>query len=357
MGPGSLSGWRRFRTPEPRPNEVRIKVRAAGMCHTDLHFESGVLDLRVAPLTMGHEIAGVVDRVGEGVDPAREGERVVVYYYSGCGSCEWCSRGLENLCDDLEAEYGFVSDGGYAEYMVVPARNAVFLPEGIGFEEAAPIGCGVTTALHACSVADLKAGEVAVVYGVGTVGYGLIQVARLRGAEVIGVGRTAEKLRRASDLGADVIDATAVVDVAASVRERDRGTGDRRRLRARWHRRTMTPAMGMLAKRGRLVFIGYSEDTFSVQPIERVINETVVTASVGNTLNELREAIRLVEQGRVRTFVDRTLPLEKWEEGLGRLREGRATGRIVLEPSPRSDGFGHLWRARIRFVGGSDPFA
>jgi len=108
------------------------------MCHTELHFESGLLKLGVAPITMGHEMAGVIDQVGEGVDPSRLGQRVLVYYYAGCGECEWCRRGEENLCGSLKAEYGFF-------------------------------------------------GDVAVVYGVGTVGYGLIQVARLRGARVIAV--------------------------------------------------------------------------------------------------------------------------------------------------------------------------
>lgn len=331
-GPGQPFRLEMVPDPEPGPNEVRVEIRAAGMCHTELHFESGVLDLGVAPVTMGHEIAGVVDRIGEGVDPAREGERVVVYYYSGCGRCEWCAQGRENLCDDLEAEYGFFSDGGYAEYITVPARNAVPLPDGIGFEGAAPIGCGVTTALHACSVAGLLVGEVAVVYGVGTVGYGLIQVAKLRGAEVIGVGRTPEKLRRAGDLGADVIDAGAEDDVATAVRERTGGRGADVVFELVGTQDTMTLAMGMLAKRGRLVFIGYSEDTFSVHPIQLMINEAVVTASVGNTLDELKEAIQLVEEGKVRTFVDRTLPLEEWEEAFSQLREGRAVGRIVLEP-------------------------
>ena len=182
--------------PEPRagPGEVRVSIRAAGMCHTELHFESGLLNLGVAPITMGHEMAGVIDQVGEGVNPSRLGQRVLVYYYAGCGECEWCRRGEENLCGSLKAEYGFFNDGAYAEFIAVPARNAVPLPDSISFEAAAPIGCGVSTAIHASTVAGLGAGDVAVVYGVGTVGYGLIQVARLRGARVIAVGRTPELL-------------------------------------------------------------------------------------------------------------------------------------------------------------------
>ncbi len=187
--------------PEPGPGEVRVRVRAAGMCHTELHFVSGLLDLGVAPLTLGHEIVGVVEAAGPGVDAPRAGERVIVYYYAGCGRCEWCRRGDEHLCDRLRAEYGFLSDGGYAEHVVVPARNAVPLPDAVDDVAAAPIGCGVTTAIHAGRLAGLRAGETILVYGVGAVGFGLIQFGRLAGATVIGVGRSAAKLARARELG------------------------------------------------------------------------------------------------------------------------------------------------------------
>ena len=332
-GPGQPFQLENVPVPEPGAGEVRVRIRAAGMCHTELHFESGLLNLGVAPLTMGHEIAGVIDHVGQGVDVSRIGQRVLVYYYAGCGECEWCASGQENLCGRLRAEYGFFNDGGYAEYIVVPARNAVALPDNIALEEAAPIGCSVTTAVHACSLARLADGDVAVVYGVGAVGFGLIQVAALRGARVIGIGRTRAKLEQALAFGAsDVIDATAVADVAIGVRDLTGGRGADTVFELVATRDSMPHATAMLAKRGRLVFIGYSEDSYTVHPIQLVINEAEAIGSVGNTMTELREAIELVAAGRVRTLVDRTIPLAQWEEGLGALRDGRLVGRVVLEP-------------------------
>jgi propanol-preferring alcohol dehydrogenase len=320
-------------TPEPGPGEVRVRIRAAGMCHTELHFESGLLNLGVAPLTMGHEIAGEIDRVGRGVDGGRVGQRVLVYYYSGCGECEWCRTGQENLCGSLRAEYGFFNDGGYAEYIVVPERNAVALPDGVSLEDAAPIGCGVTTAVHACSLASVGKGDVVVVYGVGAVGFGLIQVARLREARVIGVGRSTTKLELARELGAgDVVNAREEPDVGSAVRRLTGGRGADVVFELVATRDTMAHATAMLAKRGRLVFVGYSEDDYHVHPIQLVINEAAVSGSVGNTMEELREAIALVADGRVRTLVDRTIPLSHWEDGLTALREGRLLGRVVLEP-------------------------
>ena len=319
--------------PEPGAGEVRVRIRAAGMCHTELHFESGLLNLGVAPLTMGHEIAGVIDRVGRGVAASRVGRRVLVYYYAGCGECEWCAAGQENLCNQLRAEYGFFNDGGYAEYIVVPDRNAIELPDQVSLEEAAPIGCSVTTAVHGCSLAAVAAGDVVVVYGVGAVGFGLVQVAASQGARVIGIGRTRAKLEQALAFGArDVIDADAVPDVGTAVRDLTGGRGADVVFELVATQETMPHATAMLAKRGRLVFVGYSEDGYHVHPIQLVIGEAAVMGSVGNTLAELHQAIDLVAAGTVRTLVDRTIPLARWEEGLAALREGRLLGRVVLEP-------------------------
>jgi propanol-preferring alcohol dehydrogenase len=319
--------------PEPGMGEVRVRIEAAGMCHTDLHFESGLLNLGVSPLTMGHEIAGVIDRVGTDVPASRVGERVLVYYYAGCGACEWCGRGDENLCVDLQAEYGFFHDGGYAEYIAVPARNAVCLPDEVTFEEAAPIGCGVATAIHACNLAAVGENDVVVVYGVGAVGYGLVQVARLRGARVVGIGRTPRKLALAQELGAHhTINAIETDDVAAAVRAWTGGRGADIVFEQVATAESTGAATQMLAKRGKLVFIGYSEDRFYVHPIDLVIGEAIVMGSVGNTLAELEQAVRLVAEGKVRTLVDRRLPLDRWSEGLDALRSGEVAGRVVLQP-------------------------
>ena len=330
--------------PEPGAGEVRVRIEAAGVCHTELHFESGLLDLGVAPVTMGHEIAGTVEAVGEGVTDRQVGDRVIVYYYAGCGECEWCRRGDENLCDQLKAEYGFFNDGGYAESIVVPARNAVQLPDHVSFEAAAPVGCGVTTAIHGCNLAEVGEGDVVVAYGVGAVGYGIIQVAKLRGATVIGVGRTPAKLDRALALGADhVVDATeygtggdgsgaAGETVAERVKALTGGRGADVVFELVGTAETMPQAVGMLAKRGTLVFVGYSFDSLETHPIGLVIGEVSIMGSVGNTLEELEEAVRLLGEGKVKTLVDRELPLERFDEGLDAVREGEVVGRVVLKP-------------------------
>ena len=318
--------------PEPGPGEVLVRMTAAGICRTDLHFASGLLDLGVAPLTLGHEWVGTIERTGEGVPAARKGERVVVYYYAGCGTCGRCLAGDENLCDALRAEYGFVSDGGFAEVARVPARNAVPLPAHVGDVEAAPIGCAVTTAVHAAALAGVGLGDWVVVLGAGAVGFGLVQVARLRGARVIAVGRTPAKLEKARELGAEHTVRAGAEDVAKRVRELTGGRGADVVFELVATRDTMAASLAALAKRGRLVFVGYSEDALQVHPIQLVVGEQVVTASVGCTLAELRSAVDLVAAGRVRTVVDRTLPLDRFQEGVDALRSGALVGRAVLTP-------------------------
>lgn len=318
--------------PPLPPGHVLVRVTAAGICHTELHFLSGLLNLGVSPLTLGHEVVGVVEAVGAGVSEFKAGQRVIVYYYVGCGRCSYCRRGEENLCSALRAEYGFISDGGFAEFLSIPARNAVPLPDQISDEAAAPIGCGVTTAIHASNLAQLRRGETAVVYGVGTVGYGLIQLARLSGARVIAVGRSDEKLQLARKLGANETVNAGAEEVGNRIREITGGEGADVVFELVATYETMTQSVRALAKRGRLVFIGYSEDSLTIHPIQLVINEAVVTGSVGNTLDELYQAVQLVGEGQIQTVVDRALPLEDFQKGIDALGRGELIGRAVLKP-------------------------
>ncbi len=318
---------------EPQADEVLVRVTAAGMCHTELHFKKGLLNLGIAPLTMGHEVVGRIAEVGAGVSPTRIGERVLVYYYVGCGTCRHCRVGDEQLCPQLRAEYGFISDGGYAEYVTVPARNAVPLPDTITDVDAAPIGCGVTTAVHALKLAQPQVGEWVVVYGVGGVGFGLIQLARAKGARVIAVGRSGAKLDKACELGAETTVNGGQEAVAERIRQITGGAGADVIFECVGTAETMEQASQGLGRRGRLVFIGYSSDSFTVHPIQLVVFEQQVLGSVGATLNDLYEAVDLVARGVVRTVVDRTLRLEQFEDGLNALERGELVGRAVLVPS------------------------
>ncbi len=333
FGPQKEFRLERIDQPEPQKGEVLVRIKASAMCHTELHFKSGLLNLGVAPMTLGHEIVGVIEQVGENVAEGRIGERVIVYYYVGCGQCSYCRAGDEQLCPSLRAEYGFISDGGYAEYIAVPARNAVKLPDSISDEEAAPIGCGVTTAVHAAKIAELQFGEWAVIYGVGGVGLGLVQLARAKGARVIAVSRTKAKLDKAQSLGAEfLVNATEDKPASQRIRQITGGAGADVVFECVGNGQTMKEASAALGRRGRLVFIGYSQDSFTVHPIQLVVFEQKVVGSVGATLNDLHEAVDLVSRRVIHTVVDRTLPLQKFQEGLDALERGEIIGKVVLVP-------------------------
>lgn len=318
--------------PTPEPGQVVVQVKAAGLCHTDLHFLSGLLDLGVRPVTLGHEVVGRVAQVGAGVTEIEAGERVIVYYYVGCGRCRHCLTGDENLCGALRAEYGFVSDGGFAGALQVPARNCIPLPDHLSDEAAAPIGCSVTTGIHAMHLARVEPGNVVLVYGIGGVGLGIVQLASRAGADVIAVSRTQAKLEKAKSLGAaHAIDATAG-SIAERVRDITAGHGADVVMELVATNATMEESTKAIAKRGRLVFIGYSEDSYTVHPIQLVITEASVMGSVGNTLAELKQAVDLVSRGIVTTVVDHTLPLEEFQKGIDALKRGEPVGRVVLLP-------------------------
>ncbi|CAE8586685.1 unnamed protein product [Polarella glacialis] len=327
----------------PKPvagaGEVLVEVKAAALCHTELHFADGTLNLGVKPITMGHEAAGVIVAVGEGVPAERVGERVIVYYYVGCGDCRWCAAGEEALCDKLQAEFGFISDGGLAQFLKAPARNAVPLPDKLSFEAAAPIGCGVTTAVHAVRLAGVTPGDWAAVYGVNGVGFGLVQLLKHRGAKVIAITRSEARRANAKELGAEVvIDATDATTVAAAVRAATGGAGCDIIFECVGRRETMDACVGWagaLGKRGRLVMVGYTAGDaheFRYHPIPMVVYEQRVLGSVGASLGDLKEAVELVASGAVSTVVDSVIPLADFQQGLDKIKACDCLGKVVCLP-------------------------
>ncbi len=329
-GPGKPLSLERVPVPSGKPGEALVRVKAAGVCYTDTHFLSGVLDLGIHPLTLGHEIAGEVAEVPAGNTEFHVGDRVLAYYYVTCGRCHWCRTDRANLCPQVIAEYGFTADGGYAEYVRIPAANLVKLPSALDLAEAATLGCSVTTAIHAArTIANLRMGETAVVYGVGGVGFGLIQYCKVAGARVLAVSRSHAKREKAMQLGADAaLDGNK--DVAEAVRGMTGGEGADVVFELVGSKATMPQAVNALRRRGRLIFIGYSNDLFAANPLQLVIGELSVKASVGNTFDELLEAVGLAATGKIKAVVDRRITLEQLPDTLEALRRGDVVGRAVV---------------------------
>ncbi|AQS83787.1 MAG: alcohol dehydrogenase catalytic domain-containing protein [Acetobacter aceti] len=318
--------------PEPAAGEVRVRIAACGVCRTDLHIQDGLLDLGKRDFTVGHEMAGIVDVCGKGVDRAWEGRRVVVYYYVGCGVCRYCRVGDDHLCPHPKAQPGFSSDGGYAEYITVPLKNCVPLPEHVDLAEAATMGCAGSTAVHAGRMAAIRPGDWVVINGTGGVGLALLQYALQAGGRIIAIGRGGARSQIALELGAEqIIDVLETADTADRVRELT-GEGADVVFELLGTQAAMSSALNMLRRRGRMVMLGYTVDAFQAHPIDFIVREITLLGSVGSTLDDLHEAIELLARGVMRSPVAESLPLESFDAALMKTRRGGLGGRIVLVP-------------------------
>jgi len=316
--------------PEPGPDEVRVRVRAAGVCGTELHFTDGLYAPSRVPMTLGHEVAGTVDAVGSQAPGWAEGDRVAVYYYLFCGLCRWCLAGRQNLCVAPRGVLAFAADGGFAEHVVVPARCLVRLPDRVSFEQAAPLCCAGTTAIHSLNEAAVSPGEVVVVVGAGGVGLTAVQEARRRGARVVAVSRDASRRSAATAAGAE-----AAVDLAGlprAVEQLSQGQGADVVVELAGVTATLQAAMSVLGRRGRLLLVGYSADPLTVSPLSMVVAEQQILASVGNTYAELVTAVALAAAGQLAPPLAGTLPLTEVNQALDQLRAGTVAGRLVLHP-------------------------
>lgn len=333
-GPGDSLDLEAVPVPDLGPDDVLVRITHAGVCRTELHFLSGLLNLGIAPLTLGHEIVGEVASCGEGVSDYQPGDRVIVNYYATCGQCYWCRVGQQNLCEQVVAQLGFTADGGYAEFVKARGDTVINLPDQIDSVQACTLGCSATTALHAARrIAPVQLGDTVLIYGAGGVGYALIQVCKMSGARVLVVGRSEAKLRLAQELGADAVIHATQEHVAETVRRLTDNQGVDIVFEMVATRETMDHALQSLRKRGRLVFVGYSEDQLIANPLLLVIGEIQILASVGSTHQELIDAVALASSGKLRQVIDRVVPLTEVNTTLQALQRGEVAGRAVLQPS------------------------
>jgi D-arabinose 1-dehydrogenase-like Zn-dependent alcohol dehydrogenase len=205
---GSPLEMQELPVPEPGPRDVLVRVKAAGVCHSDAHYRTGVSPVKTPPITLGHEVAGVVETVGSQVTTVEPGQRVCLHYLVSCGDCEYCARGQEQFCTSGKM-IGKHQDGGYAEAILIPARSVFPLPDEIPFKQGAILMCSSSTSLHALKKARLTAGESVAVFGVGGLGISAVQIARAFGAlKIFAIDLKSSKLSLAEQYGAIPIDAS-----------------------------------------------------------------------------------------------------------------------------------------------------
>ena len=298
--------------PEPGPQEALVQVKAAGICHSDAHYRAGTSPVRTLPVTPGHEVAGVVEQVGLEVTAARPGDRVALHYLVTCGACRYCVAGHEQFCPAVSM-IGKHRDGGYAEYIALPARNAVPLPDAIPFEQGAILMCSSATSFHALRKSRLRPGETVAIFGLGGLGMSAVQLARAFGAfELYAVDLSPNKLALAQEYGAVPVDARAG-DPVAEIRRLTGGRGVDVALELIGLPLTMRQAVQSLAVLGRAVIAGITRQPFEIYPYGELLGkEAEVLGADDHLLAELPLLIEYARRGilDLSRVVTATVPLD-----------------------------------------------
>lgn len=320
---------------KPGPQEVMIRVKACGMCGTDLKIAAGKLPGTRVPVIMGHEPAGEVVEVGREVQTLKPGDRVLAHFYVTCGRCEFCRTNRESICRQLIGRIGFELDGGYADYLTLPETSFVKFPENVSYEEGAILGDAVGTAFHALrSRARLGPGETVLVMGAGGVGLHVVQVAKAFGAWVLAVDVNSRKLELAREHGADEVLAFTenYEREAKGLLEKEAG-GVHVVVETVGTPATVEANLRLLRPGGRLVIIGYLPGSrFGVDPLAALLDEIEMLGSRACTKTELETVVKLVSRGLVRPVITRRFELAEVNYAMEELRSDRILGRAVVIP-------------------------
>jgi propanol-preferring alcohol dehydrogenase len=325
--------------PEPEfgPGQIRVAIQAAGVCGTDLHAARGRLPVPELPVTMGHEGAGIIERLGEGVTEFAIGDRVLLLPSETCGTCSACQRGHLGLCPRAQI-FGMARDGTFAEKIVAPASCAMPLPDAVPFEHGAILADAVATAYHAISTrAAIKGGERVAVIGCGGVGYHAILIARMLGAkQIVAIDASEGALRRAELAGADVMLDARDDDARKAIRRAAGGDGPDVVIEYVGKKVTVELAMASVARGGRVIVGGVGMDSPELGPLVSFVGKEIgVLGSMGYTRSELERVVSLADSGKLDLSGSITgrYPLEQAAQALDDLASHRNDPvRLALIP-------------------------
>ncbi|MEM7490205.1 MAG: alcohol dehydrogenase AdhP [Pseudomonadota bacterium] len=315
--------------PEIGPGQVLMRVRASGVCHTDLHAAMGDWPVKPEPpFIPGHEGVGEVAAVGAGVTHLVEGDRIgAPWLHTACGRCAHCVGGWETLCPDQQMT-GYTVDGGYAEYVRCDADYVARLPDNLDFAPAAPVLCAGVTVYKGLKELERKAGDWVAISGIGGLGHMAVQYAKAMGLHVVAVDIADDKLKLAKDLGADLtfnaVDQDPVGELQAQM------DGVHGVLVTAVSNSAFAQAVGMLRRGGFMSLVGLPPGDFPLPIFEVVLKRITVRGSIVGTRNDLRESLAMAGEGRVASHYA-TDRLENINAVFNRMRDGRIDGRIVLE--------------------------
>jgi propanol-preferring alcohol dehydrogenase len=311
------------------PGQIRVKVEASGLCHTDIHAAHGDWPVKpTPPFVPGHEGVGNVVELGPSVTEVALGDRVAMPWLGyACGTCDHCVSGWETLCLE-QKNMGYAIDGGFGEYATAYARYVVGVPEGIDPFDAAPLTCAGVTTYKAVKVAGTRSSDLVAVFGVGGLGHLAIQYAAIAGGRVIAVDLIDEKLELARELGAEFTINATKQDPVAEIQALG---GADQAIALAVSPRAFEQAYGTLRRGGKLVFVALPADNQVTLPIfETVLNGITIVGSIVGTRTDLREVFELHNAGKTRVIRE-VRPLASVNESIADVEAGRVAARIVFE--------------------------
>jgi len=323
-------------TPQPGPGQVVVKVEGAGFCHSDIHVIDG--EIRVLPkmpVTLGHENAGRVAAIGAGVRTVREGDPVAVYGGWGCGSCDYCVTGHEQLCETPQWAGLSIHDGGYAEYLLVPHERYLVALRHLDPAAAAPLTDAALTPYRAVRKALplLEPDHFALVIGVGGLGqYGIKLLRLLGGCPIIAVDTSEQKLTLARELGAEMTFNAKSPDVAKHIKELTGGHGVTAAFDFVGSDSSLSLAIGATRSLGKVTQVGLAGGTARLKVLENSPFEVLFETTLWGTIKELREVLALAESGQLTSIPLEFDPLDSINDVYARVKRGEVAGRAVIRP-------------------------
>ena len=311
---------------EPGAGQVRLRVEACGVCHSDAATVTGTYKGLTLPRVPGHEVVGRIEALGSGVSRWKIGQRVGVGLIAGeDGVCESCRRGDMVNCENPVMS-GITTDGGYAEVMIAEARGLAFIPDELSSAEAAPLLCAGITTYNALRNAGLRGGDLVAVQGIGGLGHLGIQFARHMGFHTVAIGRGSDKEKLAKDLGAHVYIDTAVDDAVALLQ---RMGGARAVLATAPSGDSMGSLVSGLAVRGKLIVVGVPQDQIHLNASPLVFGGRSIYGSLTGTAIDQEDTLAFSVLEDIRPMIE-TVPLEQAAEAYARMMQGKARFRMVL---------------------------
>ncbi|MEA5032864.1 MAG: alcohol dehydrogenase catalytic domain-containing protein [Sphaerochaeta sp.] len=316
--------------PVPGSGEVLVKVCASGLCVSDLHIQDGMIGTVRLPYTPGHEMAGVVAQVGEGVTAVAIGDHVVGAIDITCGTCKYCLSGRTNLCRNL-VRVGFERDGSHEEYCVIPAANAFKVANWVPFDQMTSITDAVGCMYNAIkNRAKVQPGQRVLILGTGGLGMNAIQIAKIFGATVYATSRQKEKLDISLEMGADAAINTKEQNLYDEIVRLTDGEMCDVVIDNIGIKSSINDSLRLMCPGGRVIVAGYNDPTFEAEYQDIMKFEKEILGIRGMTKQDLVEVIGFIETGKIVPFIYKTIPFDRINEGLNMLRTGEAKGRVVL---------------------------